>query len=62
MSYLRYVSLSASMVRNSLRPDLRAVALTREEMNTVVNEWADGKPMLESARIPSYRVKSSVSS
>eukprot|EP00008_Paramoeba_atlantica_P004425 CAMPEP_0201487270 /NCGR_PEP_ID=MMETSP0151_2-20130828/12096_1 /ASSEMBLY_ACC=CAM_ASM_000257 /TAXON_ID=200890 /ORGANISM="Paramoeba atlantica, Strain 621/1 / CCAP 1560/9" /LENGTH=73 /DNA_ID=CAMNT_0047872267 /DNA_START=35 /DNA_END=256 /DNA_ORIENTATION=+ len=56
LSFLRYVSLSSSMMRNCLRPGLKEKALLREELNTVVNIWEGGKPQLQGVELESYFV------
>tara|TARA_R110002050_G_scaffold104517_2_gene213958 strand:+ start:2262 stop:2453 length:192 start_codon:yes stop_codon:yes gene_type:complete len=47
LSFIRYSAVSASMIRNCLKPEFRKGLAVREEMNVIVNEWAAGKPKLE---------------
>ena len=47
-SYIQYSSISARLTRRALKPQFKADAMKREDVNAKVTQWKDGKPVSQS--------------
>lgn len=52
ISYLQFSSVAASVVRNCLKPELKAAAAKRVESNLKVRSWESGKPSTTTSTLP----------
>lgn len=44
-SYVNYSQIAAKLVRQALKPELRAQAAKRDESSVKFTPWKDGKPI-----------------
>ncbi|CAH0700039.1 unnamed protein product [Spodoptera exigua] len=44
LNYINYSNIAAKILRRSLKPELRAEALKRDDSNVRITPWANGKP------------------
>jgi len=49
LNYIQYSSISARLTRKALKPQFKADALKREDVNAKVTQWKDGKPVSQKA-------------
>ncbi|XP_073975937.1 protein stunted-like isoform X2 [Rhodnius prolixus] len=47
LNYIRYSNIAARVVRQALKPNLKAEAIKREESHVKFTPWKDGKPISE---------------
>ncbi|XP_073975936.1 protein stunted-like isoform X1 [Rhodnius prolixus] len=45
LNYIRYSNIAARVVRQALKPNLKAEAIKREESHVKFTPWKDGKPI-----------------
>ncbi|CAG9771017.1 unnamed protein product [Ceutorhynchus assimilis] len=45
LNYINYSKISAKLLRQALKSDLKADALKREASHLKVTKWEDGKPI-----------------
>ncbi|CAH1132982.1 unnamed protein product [Ceutorhynchus assimilis] len=48
LNYINYSKISAKLLRQALKSDLKADALKREASHLKVTKWEDGKPITQS--------------
>ncbi|XP_026277343.1 protein stunted isoform X1 [Frankliniella occidentalis] len=44
LNYVRYSNIAANLVRQALKPELRAAAAKRDDSSVRLTPWKDGKP------------------
>ncbi|KAG6446364.1 protein stunted isoform X1 [Manduca sexta] len=44
LNYINYSNIAAKVLRRSLKPELRAEAMKRDESHVRITPWADGRP------------------
>uniref|UniRef100_A0A0V0G4V5 Putative atp synthase subunit epsilon mitochondrial isoform x1 n=1 Tax=Triatoma dimidiata TaxID=72491 RepID=A0A0V0G4V5_TRIDM len=59
LNYIRYSNIAAKVVRQALKPDLRAEAAKREDSHVKFTPWKDGKP-IKSSRGAAKKASSSI--
>ncbi|KAK0181162.1 hypothetical protein PV327_003468 [Microctonus hyperodae] len=45
LNYINYSQIAAKLVRQALKPELRTVAMKRDETHVKFTQWKDGKPV-----------------
>ncbi|XP_049818520.1 protein stunted-like isoform X2 [Aethina tumida] len=45
LNYINYSNIAAKLLRQALKPELRAEAAKRSESHVKITKWADGKPI-----------------
>ncbi|XP_017767570.1 PREDICTED: ATP synthase subunit epsilon, mitochondrial-like isoform X1 [Eufriesea mexicana] len=48
LNYINYSQISARLIRQALKSDLRPEATKRDEVNVKFTQWKDGKPAKKS--------------
>ncbi|CAB0012803.1 unnamed protein product [Nesidiocoris tenuis] len=49
LTYIQFSNIAARVLRQALKPNLRADALKREDSHVKFTPWKDGKPITEKA-------------
>ncbi|XP_023014892.1 ATP synthase subunit epsilon stunted isoform X1 [Leptinotarsa decemlineata] len=48
LNYINYSNIAAKLLRQALKPELRADAMKRADTHLKVTKWENGKPIKES--------------